>query len=150
MNKMFKYNFFLFKDLPSAWLCGVRVIKLNEKECKVKVRHNWFNSNPYNSLYWVVHGMASELTTGMLIIKQKDKLEYNISMLVTSNSSKFLKKARGKIIFECTEVQKIEDAFQELTEDNPTTVLNLNSKGYDQEGDLVSEFQYEWSLKRKF
>ena len=57
---MFNYNFFLFKDLPSAWLCGVRIIKLNEKECKAKVRHNWFNSNPFKSLYWVVQGMASE------------------------------------------------------------------------------------------
>ena len=106
---MFNYNFFLFKDLPSAWLCGVRIIKLNEKECKAKVRHNWFNSNPFKSLYWVVQGMASELTTGMLIINQKKKLGYNISMLVTSNSSKFLKKAKGKIVFECTDIKKIED-----------------------------------------
>ena len=94
--------------------------------------------------------MASELTTGMLIIKQKDKLDYDISMLVTSNSSKFLKKARGKIIFECSDVKKIEDTFQHLTKDKPTAILNLNSKGYDEDGDLVSEFTYEWSLKRKF
>ena len=80
---MFNYNFYLFKDLPSAWLCSVRIIKLNEKECKAKVRHNWFNNNPFKSLYWVVQGMASELTTGMLIINQKQKLGYNISMLVT-------------------------------------------------------------------
>ena len=106
---MFKYNLFLFKDLPSAWLCGVRIIKLNKKECKAKVRHNWFNSNPFKSLYWVVQGMASELTTGMLIINQKEKLGYNISMLVTSNSSKFLKKAKGKIVFECTDIKKIEE-----------------------------------------
>lgn len=147
---MFRYNFFLFKDLPSAWLCGVRITELNEETCKAKVRHNWFNSNPFNSLYWVVQGMASELTTGMLIIQQKDKLDYNISMLVTSNSSKFLKKARGKIIFECSDVKKIEDTFQHLTKDKPTAILNLNSKGYDEDGDLVSEFTYEWSLKRKF
>ena len=147
---MFKYNLFLFKDLPSAWLCGVRIIKLNEKECKAKVRHNWFNSNPFKSLYWVVQGMASELTTGMLIINQKEKLGYNISMLVTSNSSKFLKKAKGKIVFECTDIKKIEDAFDGLTKVNPTTVINLNSKGYDELGYVVSEFSYEWSLKRKF
>jgi hypothetical protein len=147
---MFNYNFFLFKDLPSAWLCGVRIIKLDQKECKAKVRHNWFNSNPFNSLYWVVQGMASELTTGMLIIKQKDKSGFDISMLVTSNTSKFFKKARGKIVFECSDVKKLHEAFLGLTKDNPTTILNLNSKGFDSDGDLVSEFTYEWSLKRKF
>ena len=147
---MFNYNFFLFKDLPSAWLCGVRIIKLDQVECKAKVRHNWFNSNPFNSLYWVVQGMASELTTGMLIINQKDKSGYDISMLVTSNTSKFFKKARGKIVFECSDIKKIHEAFSGLTKDNPTTILNLNSKGFDSDGDLVSEFTYEWSLKRKF
>ena len=147
---MFNYNFFLFKDLPSAWLCGVRIIKLDQAECKAKVRHNWFNSNPFNSLYWVVQGMASELTTGMLIINQKDKSGYDISMLVTSNTSKFFKKARGKIVFECSDIKKIHEAFSGLTKDNPTTILNLNSKGFDSDGDLVSEFTYEWSLKRKF
>ena len=147
---MFKYNLFLFKDLPSAWLCGVRVSELDDKKCLIRVRHNWFNSNPFNSLYWAVQGMASELSTGMLIIKQNDILGYKISMLVTSNTSKFLKKARGKIIFECNEVNKIKNSFEGLSEKNPTAILKLNSKGYDSVGDLVSEFNYEWSLKRKF
>ena len=147
---MFKYNLFLFKDLPSAWLCGIRVNELNDKKCLVRVKHNWFNSNPFRSLYWAVQGMASELTTGMLIIKEKDNFDFNISMLVVSNSSKFLKKAKGKIIFECNDVKIIKDSFQNLTINSPTTVIKLSSKGYDSIGDIVSEFNYEWSIKRKF
>ncbi len=147
---MFKYNFFLFKDLPSAWLCGIRVNELNDKKCLVRVKHNWFNSNPFRSLYWAVQGMASELTTGMLIIKEKDNFDFNISMLVVSNSSKFLKKAKGKIVFECNDVKIIKDSFQKLTKNNPTAIIKLSSKGYDSVGDIVSEFTYEWSIKRKF
>ena len=147
---MFKYNLFLFKDLPSAWLCGIRINELNDKKCLVRVKHNWFNSNPFRSLYWAVQGMASELTTGMLIIKEKDNFDFNISMLVVSNSSKFLKKAKGKIIFECNDVKIIKDSFQNLTINSPTTVIKLSSKGYDSIGDIVSEFNYEWSIKRKF
>ena len=78
---MFKYNLFLFKDLPSAWLCGVRVIKLDDQCCHVKVKHNWFNSNPFKSLYWAVQGMASELATGMLIINVKESLGYDLSLI---------------------------------------------------------------------
>jgi len=147
---MFKYNLFLFKDLPSAWFCGIRISELNNKKCLVRVKHNWFNSNPFRSLYWAVQGMASELTTGMLIIKEKDNFDFNISMLVVSNSSKFLKKAKGKIIFECNDVKIIKDSFQNLTINSPTTVIKLSSKGYDSIGDIVSEFNYEWSIKRKF
>ena len=147
---MFKYNLFLFKDLPSAWLCGVRVIKLDDQGCHVKVKHNWFNSNPFKSLYWAVQGMASELATGMLKINVKESLGYDISMLVTANSSKFYKKARGKIIFSCDEMDKVKEVFSNLNSKNQTDFLKLKSKGYDSEGDLVSEFTYEWSLKRKF
>ncbi len=147
---MFKYNLFLFKYLPSAWLCGIRVCELNNKKCLVRVKHNWFNSNPFRSLYWAVQGMASELTTGMLIIKEKDNFDFNISMLVVSNSSKFLKKAKGKIVFECNDLKVIKDSFQNLTKNNTTAVIKLSSKGYDSVGDIVSEFTYEWSIKRKF
>ena len=101
---MFKYNFFLFKDLPSAWVCGVRVKDLNDKKCIISVRHNWFNSNPFKSLYWAVQGMASELATGLAIIDFANKNKLKISMLVISNESKFLKKAKGLIRFECDQV----------------------------------------------
>ena len=84
---MFKYNLFLFKDLPSAWLCGVRVRVLNDKKCIITVKHNWFNSNPFKSLYWAVQGMASELATGLAIIDFANKNSLNISMLVVSNES---------------------------------------------------------------
>ena len=90
---MFNYNLFLFKYLPSAWLCGVRVRDLNDKKCIITVKHNWFNSNPFKSLYWAVQGMASELATGLAIIDFANKNSLNISMLVISNESKFLKKA---------------------------------------------------------
>ena len=94
--------------------------------------------------------MASELATGMLIINVKEFLGYDISMLVTANSSKFHKKGRGKIIFRCDEMDKVKEVFSNLNSKNQTDFLKLKSKGYDSEGDLVSEFTYEWSLKRKF
>ena len=34
--------------------------------------------------------------------------------------------------------------------DAEQTGKKSNSKGYDEVGDVVSEFSYEWSLKRKF
>ena len=107
---MFKYNFFLFKDLPSAWLCGVRVKDLNDKKCVISVRHNWFNSNPFKSLYWAVQGMASELATGLAIIDFANKNKLKLSMLVISNESKFLKKAKGLIRFECDQVKALKKA----------------------------------------
>lgn len=146
---MFKYNLFLFKDLPSAWLCGVRVRVLNDKKCITTVKLNWFNSNPFKSLYWAVQGMASELATGLAIIDFANKNSLNISMLVVSNESRFLKKAKGKIKFECYEVSKIKKTLSSLSKNKTTDKIKLKSTGYDESGDVVSEFIYEWSFKLK-
>ena len=146
---MFKYNFFLFKDLPSAWLCGVRVRDLNDKKCIISVRHNWFNSNPFESLYWAVQGMASELATGLAIIDYANKNKLKMSMLVISNESKFLKKAKGLIRFECNQVTSIKKTLSTLSKNKTTDKIKLTSIGYDESGDVVSEFIYEWSFKLK-
>ena len=144
---MFKYNFFLFKYLPSAWLCGVRVRDLNDKKCIISVRHNWFNSNPFKSLYWAVQGMASELATGLAIIDYANKNKLKVSMLVISNESKFLKKAKGLIRFECNQVNSIKKTISTLSKNKNTDKIKLTSIGYDESGDVVSEFIYEWSFK---
>ena len=146
---MFKYNLYLFKYLPSAWLCGVRVRDLNDKKCIITVKHNWFNSNPFKSLYWAVQGMASELATGLAIIDFANKNSLNISMLVVSNESRFLKKAKGKIRFECDEVIKIKKTLSSLSKNKTTDKIKLKSTAYDESGDVVSEFLYEWSFKLK-
>ena len=146
---MFKYNFLLFKDLPSAWLCGVRVKDLNDKKCVISVRHNWFNSNPFKSLYWAVQGMASELATGLAIIDFANKNKLKISMLVISNESKFLKKAKGLIRFECDQVNTLKKTLSSLSKNKTTDKIKLKSTGYDESGDVVSEFIYEWSFKLK-
>ena len=146
---MFKYNFFLFKDLPSAWLCGVRVKDLNDKKCIISVRHNWFNSNPFKSLYWAVQGMASELATGLAIIDFANKTNLKLSMLVISNESKFLKKAKGLIRFECDQVNTLKKTLSSLSKNKTTDKIKLKSTGYDESGDVVSEFIYEWSFKLK-
>ena len=146
---MFKYNFFLFKDLPSAWLCGVRVKDLNDKKCIISVRHNWFNSNPFKSLYWAVQGMASELATGLAIIDFANRNKLNISMLVISNESKFLKKAKGLIRFECDQVNVLKKTLSSLSKNKTIDKIKLKSTGYDESGDVVSEFIYEWSFKLK-
>ena len=94
---MFKYNLFLLTNLPSAWFSGVRVRSVNEDKCIVDVKLKWFNQNPFKSMFWAVQGMAAELSTGIPIIHEVNNRKIRVSMLVTSNSSKFYKKAVGRI-----------------------------------------------------
>ena len=147
---MFSINYFLFFKLPSAYWSGVRVKSIDNNECVVSVKLNWFNKNPFKSIFWAVQGMAAELSTGMLVSKQINDRKINVSMLVISSSSNFYKKAVGRIKFNCIQGNELKNIFDKLDEKNPTNKIIMFSKGIDELGDVVSDFKFEWSFKRKF
>ena len=147
---MFSINYFLFFKLPSAYWSGVSVKSIDNNECVVSVKLNWFNKNPFKSIFWAVQGMAAELSTGMLVSKQINDRKINVSMLVISSSSNFYKKAVGRIKFNCIQGNELKNIFDKLDEKNPTNKITMFSRGIDEEGDVVSDFKFEWSFKRKF
>ena len=147
---MFSINYFLFFKLPSAYWSGVRVKSIDNNECVVSVKLNWFNKNPFKSIFWAVQGMAAELSTGMLVSKQINDRKINVSMLVISSSSNFYKKAVGRVKFNCIQGNELKNIFDKLDEKNPTNKISMFSRGIDEVGDVVSDFKFEWSFKRKF
>ena len=137
----------LFK-LPAAWLTGVRLSLINEGKCEVNVRFKWINQNPYRSMFWAVQAMAAELTTGMLLTKSIQDSNSDISMLLVSNKSSFYKKAVGKITFVCDEGENAKQLINSTIK-NTTSKAWFKAKGYDEAGDQVSEFDFEWSCKKR-
>ena len=143
-----KINRWMLFKLPAAWLTGVRLTLIDESKCEVKVRFKWINQNPYRSMFWAVQAMAAELTTGMLLTKSIQDSNSDISMLLVSNKSSFYKKAVGKITFVCDEGE-IAKQLINSTIKNTTSKAWFKTKGYDEAGDQVSEFDFEWSCKKR-
>jgi hypothetical protein len=144
-----RLNLFLLTNLPSAFLCGVRVKSIDQAQCCVSVRHNWLNKNPFKSMFWAVQGMAAELSTGALIIMKIKVSNKKVSMLVIRNEAQFTKKAKGKIIFRCHQGFDIDKALNTALDTGQGQTLILHAEGHDESGDLVSKFSFEWTLKTK-
>ena len=144
-----KLNTFLIFKLPSAYLCGVRAKYLDDTKCIVSVKHRWINQNPFKSMYWVVQGMAAELTTGALVMQKIRQSGKKISMLVAGNNAKFTKKATGRIAFECNEGHLIDEAISKTIKTGEGQTIILNAKGHNKEGEQVSDFNFEWTVKIK-
>jgi len=142
-------NKYLFFKIPSAYFSGVRVSKLSKNVVEATVKYSWRSMNPFKSIYWAVQGMASELVTGILVMKQISSSGKKISMLVTHQSADFYKKARGKITFSCTDEQIIKDAVDKTINTKEGQTFNLIAQGFDEQGDKVSSFTYQWSIKVK-
>lgn len=140
-------NRFLFFKIPAAFFCGVRVQNITAQNCQVAVTHRWFNQNPFKSMYFAVQAMAAELTTGALVMYHIQQSGINSSMLVVSNSSKFFKKATGRICFTCANGDLVREVIAAaIASNNPQTCM-LESKGVDASGVIVAIMQFEWSIK---
>lgn len=144
-----KINLFMLYKLPSAYFCGVRVRFISREKAIVKVKHRWINQNPFKSLYWAVQGMASEFASGILVMQEIRNSKKNISMLVTHQEGRFTKKAKGKILFTCNDGNLIRETIQKSIETKEGQIIHLKTEGVDEEGDVVSQFIYEWSIKAK-
>ncbi|MEC7782066.1 MAG: DUF4442 domain-containing protein [Bacteroidota bacterium] len=144
-----KFNSFIMFKLPSAWLCGVRVKEISETTCKTSVKHQWINQNPFNSMFWAVQGMAAELSTGAMVINQIKESGKKISMLVANNKASFTKKATGKIIFTCNDGHKIADAIEKTIATGEGQTFWMQSVGMNEDGVVVSTFDFEWTVKVK-
>ena len=143
----FKLNFFTFFKLPSAFWSGIRVKSISSEVCEVTVKHRWFNQNPFNSLYFAVQAMAAEFSTGALVMYQIKESKKNISMLVAQNKSVFTKKATGRITFTCNQGNTIKQTIQKAIDSNEGQTIWLTSIGTNENGEPVSEMQFEWTIK---
>ena len=144
-----KVNLFNLLKLPLAYLGGVRVSAITDTEVVVTIKHRWMNQNPFNSMFWAAQGMAAEMTTGVLVMKAIGGSKRKFSMLVTSQEAQFFKKATGCITFSCKGGNEIREAMQKSIKTGEGQVVVLTSEGKNNDGIVVSRFQFDWSLKVK-
>ena len=141
-----RFNFF---KLPAAFISGVRAKSISDDECVVTVRHRWINQNPFRSMFWAVQGMAAELTTGALVMGKIHESGQPVSMLVLNNKAHFNKKATGLITFICHDGKKIDEVLKSTIDTGQGHTIWLSATGTNEEGTVVSSFEFEWTLKLK-
>ena len=147
--KQKKINRFLLFKLPAAYLTGVRLKSIDSEKCITTVKYRWINQNPFKSMFWAVQGMAAELSTGALVMNYVQDSGLNISMLLANNKGNYFKKALGRINFTCTDGLLIEETIEKAIITNEGQICLMRSKGEDSQGNVVSEFEFEWTIKVK-
>lgn len=70
-------------------------------------------------------------------------------MLVLKNNAVFKKKAKGLVKFNCSQGKAATTAVENAISSGAPASITLKSVGRDSSGDVVSEFEFEWSLKSK-
>lgn len=142
-------NRFMLIKLPAAFMCGVRLQGIDQHKARVTVRHRWINQNPFRSMFWAVQGMAAELACGMLVMQAVRHQNRSISMLLVGTQARFIKKAKGRIEFVCQDGSLAKSGVEACLAKTDGVQFDLSVTGRDAQGDIVSEFVFNWSVKAR-
>ena len=142
-------RYFTLLKLPLVYFSGIKITSINNEGVEASVKLKWINQNPFRSMFWAVQGMAAELTSGVLLMREIQTQNSSVSMLLVETKAIFLKKAKGKIRFSCYEAKEAKDLVKKAITSGDGHRHWFTSIGIDQNGDEVSRFQFHWSVKNK-
>ncbi|PIB37355.1 hypothetical protein BFP72_02375 [Reichenbachiella sp. 5M10] len=132
-----------------GWLSGMKVTEISENRAVTTVNHRWLNQNPFGSMYFAVQSMAAELSTGVLALTATQGLKPKVLTIIVGNQAEYLKQAKERIYFTCTDGQKILSTVAQALQSNDSTQVTARVEGKTKNGTLVSVFHFTWSFKRK-
>ncbi|NOZ46754.1 MAG: DUF4442 domain-containing protein [Chlorobi bacterium] len=148
-NNTLRFKWFLIKNLPLGFWVGLKLLKVDTNETIVSVPFKYLNKNPFHSMYFSVLSMAAELSTGVIGMAAIYDTKKPVSMLLLTMETEFVKKAKTKIFFTCTEGEKIIDTVNKSIENNRGEIIKVSSVGYDTNHNLVAKFKFTWTFKPK-
>ncbi|HRG58019.1 MAG TPA: DUF4442 domain-containing protein [Bacteroidia bacterium] len=148
-NSVFKFRSLMFFQIPLIWFSGIKVRVFERNSCQIKLPFTRRTKNPFRSVYFAAQCMAAELSTGLMVMAETLESGKKCSMLVTNMQANFVKKADQDIVFTCEPNEIIMNAIQNSIASNEPVKFSLKSVGKMQDGMVVAEFEFEWSLKIK-
>ncbi len=149
VNNPFLFRLYLLKKLPLGFIAGLRVKELSDEKAIVTIKYGWLTQNPFRSMYFACLSMAAEMSTGILALNGVYDSEPPVSMLIIKNQAVYLKKAVGNITFTCSEGKLLNEAINKAKISGEGVEIDAKAIGKDEEGDIVAEFVFTWSLKAK-
>ena len=144
-----KYKLFLLSRLPMALLAGLKIVHLTNQKSQVSIPFKYLTQNPFKSIYFACLAMAAELAQGVMIMMHSYKSSPPISTLPIKMEAEFVKKATGKIVFECLDGERFETAIAESFKTGEARQVKAASIGRDKSGEQVAVFYFTWSFKVK-
>ena len=148
-NSPFRMKLFMLWKLPLAFFARLRVDEMTMKKASISLPYNYLNRNPFNSIYFAALSMAAELSTGILAMAHVDKNPIPVSLLVLGVKAEFVKKARTRITFTCTQGELLEKTIALSITENEGKTSEVFTEGMDTNGEVVARFWFTWTFKPK-
>ena len=139
----------MWKMLPLAAFAGLRVVRMDEQACAVRLPGGWRTRNPFRSTYFAAQAMAAEMSTGAPALVLLEDAPASLAMLVVGLSVTYTKKLVGEGVFTFEDVAGMRAAIDQAAASDQPQAFTARSVGRDGSGEAVAEFEIAWSFKRR-
>ncbi len=143
------FSLFLFKNVPMAWMAGMRLRELSAERCVTSVPFKRLNKNPFKSMYFAVQSMAAESSTATPSLLAATGYSPSIACIIVDLHATFSKKATDDVYFTCEEGMKAFDAVEKCLKTGEAETASFKTVGKMKDGTIVSEFIITWSFKQR-
>lgn len=149
MLKPWSFASYLWLKLPLAAAAGLRLQRLDEECCVVALPGGWRTQNPFGSTYFAAQAMAAEMSTGAPALVLTRDAPASVAMLVVSLRARYSKKLVGAGVFTCEDVAGLAAAIARAASSDDPQAFTARSTGRDAAGEVVAEFEIDWSFRRR-
>ena len=144
-----KQRIFLWSRLPGAAFMGCRIEEFVSERAVVALPYGWRSKNPFRSIYFAAQSAAAELSTGILALNATSESGRAVSMLVVGMKAEFVKKATLRTRFTCEQGNDFKAAIAQSLASGEGQLVTATAIGIQSDGEVVSRFEFTWSLKAK-
>ncbi|MBL0192260.1 MAG: DUF4442 domain-containing protein [Saprospiraceae bacterium] len=143
------FQLYLLRHLPLAFFAGVNPKYVNFNEAEINMKFRWINQNPFGSIYFAALCMGGEFSTGIIAQALILDSKMNVSMLLLNIEANFIKKAKGLVVFKCTDGKSINSAIERAIATKEGTEVTAYSEAKNENGDVIATFRCKWAFRLK-
>ena len=93
--------------------------------------------------------MGAELSSASMVALAVEGHKPSFAYIVTKMRSQYFKKATGTTTFTCNDGDKIFSAVDKASKTKEGVEIEAKSTGTLEDGTIVSEFHFTWSIKQR-
>ena len=140
---------YLWRMLPLAAFAGLRVVRLDDQACSVRLPGGWRTRNPFASTYFAAQAMAAELATGAPAMLLVAGAERSTAMILVEIKAVFAKRIVGPALFTFSDLPAMSEAIARAGEQDEPVTFTAKSMARGDDGVIASAFEVTWSFKRR-
>ena len=150
-NTMF-VQLFGFLKVPLIFWVSPSVIKMDDKECIIKIPLNRRTKNHLNSMYFGVLCTGAEIAGGLVAMNEINASKKKVALSFKDFNAEFLKRAEGDVHFIVTQIPEIKHFVGEVIKSGERMNFSVQIKAIVPKinpNEVVANFSLTLSLKVK-